>query len=264
MLDLEARRQCGPIGRRMRWPARRMICGARPCTPIASQVCDGLGRASNRTPATTSHHATERRGCTALALPPHRESPSTASPSVRTHDAIEIAADPRSAVPPRARLAVHELRLELIEQHLEVDRAIVHRVAAVIGTRPRGRHRCIAARSAGSWRGNADWPCMAGRAQCACHSLDPHFPEHARFHVKEQVAVIRPPPERVGRHAIGAPRARRHVDGVLADHEIAGVVLEIAPHAVQVDRVRHHRVVDEDDAHALAVVQSQRRRRRRT
>jgi len=45
---------------------------------------------------------------------------------------------------------------------------------------------------------------------------------------------------------------------VLAHHEIAGVVLEIAPHAVEMDRVRHHGVVDEDDAQAFAVGESQR------
>ena len=47
-------------------------------------------------------------------------------------DAIAIAADPRSAVPAKSGLAVHDLRLELIEQHLVADRAIVNGVAAVI------------------------------------------------------------------------------------------------------------------------------------
>ncbi len=36
------------------------------------------------------------------------------------------------------------------------------------------------------------------------------------------------------------------------------VVLDVAPHAVQVNRVRHHRVVDEHDAQALAVGEPQR------
>ena len=36
------------------------------------------------------------------------------------------------------------------------------------------------------------------------------------------------------------------------------LVLEVAPHPVQVDRVRHHRVVDQHDAQALAVVEPQR------
>src|SRR5688572_26666061 len=54
-----------------------------------------------------------------LALGPHDET-------------IAIAADPRAAVPAQAGLAVHQLRLELIEQDVEIDRAIVHRVAAVI------------------------------------------------------------------------------------------------------------------------------------
>jgi hypothetical protein len=40
--------------------------------------------------------------------------------------------------------------------------------------------------------------------------------------------------------------------------EVALLVFQVAPHAVQVDRVRHHRVVDEHDAQALAVVEAQR------
>ena len=92
----------------------------------------------------------------------------------------------------------------------------------------------------------------------------PHFPKHPCFHVEQQMAVIRPPPQGVGGHAIRASCAWRHVDRVLAHMEVALVVLDVAPHAVQVDRMRHHRVVDEHDAQTFAVFQSQRAQRRRT
>ncbi len=82
---------------------------------------------------------------------------------------------------------------------------------------------------------------------------DLHDPEHAGLHVEQHVAVECPAPRRIGRHAKRAPRARRHADRVLAHLELAGFVLEVAPHAMQMDRVLHHRVVDERDANALAV-----------
>ena len=45
---------------------------------------------------------------------------------------------------------------------------------------------------------------------------------------------------------------------VLAHVELPVVVLEVAPHPVQMDRVRHHRVVDQHDPQAFAVGESQR------
>ena len=72
------------------------------------------------------------------------------------------------------------------------------------------------------------------------------------------MAVIGPAAERVGAHAVAAAAARLHDDGVLAHQEFAVRVFELAPHAVQVDRMRHHRVVDQHDAHALAVREAQR------
>src|SRR3546814_15995175 len=62
---------------------------------------------------------------------------------------------------------------------------------------------------------------------------------------------------RSGTHPVTASGARRHVDSVLAHHEVAGLVLEVAPHAVEVDRMRHHRAVDHHDPHALAGVEAQ-------
>src|SRR3546814_5391834 len=57
---------------------------------------------------------------------------------------------------------------------------------------------------------------------------------------------------------IAAHGAGRHADRVLAQVEVAGLVLQVAPQAMQVDRVLHHRVVDQHDAHALAVVEADR------
>ena len=70
--------------------------------------------------------------------------------------------------------------------------------------------------------------------------------------------MVGPAAERVGAHAVAALAARRHVDGVLAHHEISLRILEITPQPVQVDRMRHHGVVHQRDAHALAVVELQR------
>src|SRR3546814_388867 len=106
-------------------------------------------------------------------------------------------------------------------------------------------------RRPGRWPGDGGW-------NRSWHSfLHPHFAEHAGFHVVKQVAVVCPAAERVGTHPVTASGARRHVDSVLAHHEVAGLVLEVAPHAVEVDRMRHHRVVDQHDPHAIAVVEAQ-------
>ena len=84
------------------------------------------------------------------------------------------------------------------------------------------------------------------------------FTEHAHFHVVQQVAVVSPTAKGIGRHAVTAPRAWRHVDGVFAHHEFAVLVFEVAPHAMEVDGVGHHRVVDQYHPDALAVLEAQR------
>ena len=90
--------------------------------------------------------------------------------------------------------------------------------------------------------------------------VDPHFAEHPRFHVKQQMAVVSPPTECIGRDTVGALRARRHVDRVLAHVKPAGIVLEVTPHSVQMDGMGHHRVVHEHDAEAFAVGEANRLR----
>lgn len=58
---------------------------------------------------------------------------------------------------------------------------------------------------------------------------------------------------RIRGHPIAALRAGRHLHRVLAQMELTRLVFDIAPHPVQMDGVRHHRVVDQDDPKALAV-----------
>src|SRR5690606_28825405 len=101
------------------------------------------------------------------------------------------------------------------------------------------------------------WPGDGGWNRSWRSFLHPHFAEHAGFHVVEQVAVVGPAAKGIRSHPVAALGAWWHVDGVLAHHEVAGFILEVAPHAVEVDRVRHHRVVDQHDPHALAVVEAQ-------
>src|SRR5688500_12096383 len=59
----------------------------------------------------------------------------------------------------------------------------------------------------------------------AASFFDPHFPEHSRFHMEQQMTVIRPSAQGVRGHAIRAFRPGRHVHGVLAHVEVALVVL---------------------------------------
>lgn len=69
----------------------------------------------------------------------------------------------------------------------------------------------------------------------ACESgscFHPYFAHHPRFHVVQQMTVIRPAAERIGTHAVGAAGAGRHVDGVLAHLEVAVRIFQIAPHAM--------------------------------
>src|SRR5690606_12578214 len=85
----------------------------------------------------------------------------------------------------------------------------------------------------------AQWPKGADDNGSWRSLLHPHFAEHASFHVVEQVAVIGPAAEGIGSHPVAALGAWRHVDGVFAHHEIARFVLQIAPEAMEVDRMRH-------------------------
>ncbi|MNL62761.1 hypothetical protein D3C87_1868160 [compost metagenome] len=67
--------------------------------------------------------------------------------------------------------------------------------------------------------------------------------------------MVCPEPARVGADPVAEPLRGVERDGVLADLESAVGRLQVAPQAMQVDGVRHHRVVDQHKAHALAVAQ---------
>ena len=86
---------------------------------------------------------------------------------------------------------------------------------------------------------------------------DLNFPEHPRLHVIKEMTVISPTAKRVGGNRIAD--ALRWVDhhGVLAHLKLPVRILNLAPHAVQVNRVSHHRVVHERDTQSLAEVEAQ-------
>lgn len=50
--------------------------------------------------------------------------------------------------------------------------------------------------------------------------------------------------------------SRSAVSGVFAHHELAALIFEVAPHAVQMDRVGHHRVVDQHHPNPLAIFEA--------
>ena len=70
--------------------------------------------------------------------------------------------------------------------------------------------------------------------------------------------MVGPATQCIGSHSITAFGTWRHVDGVFTNHEVAVRILQITPHAVKVDGVSHHGVVDQRDADTLAVLKAQR------
>src|SRR6516225_10919653 len=72
------------------------------------------------------------------------------------------------------------------------------------------------------------------------------------------MAVIGPAPGLVGRDEITETLPGLDVDRVLVGAVFAVPVLELAPEAMQMDRVLHHRVVDQHEAHPLAALQDNR------
>src|SRR5690625_5740180 len=75
--------------------------------------------------------------------------------------------------------------------------------------------------------------------------------------MEKQMAMIRPAPKRISSHPIAAFRSGGHIHGVLAQVEIALLILQIAPHPVQMNRMRHHGVVYQHDPHTLAIIEAQ-------
>src|SRR6516165_6618727 len=72
------------------------------------------------------------------------------------------------------------------------------------------------------------------------------------------MAVIGPASGFVGRDEITETFPGLDVDRVLVGPVFAVPVLELAPEAMQMDRVLHHRVVDQHEAHPLAALQDYR------
>jgi len=87
---------------------------------------------------------------------------------------------------------------------------------------------------------------------------DDYFAEHARLHVIEEVAVIGPTAECIGGDRVAQALCRLNRQRMLTHLEFSLLIQQFTPHSVQMDRVRHHRVVHERDAQALAVVEAQR------
>ena len=81
---------------------------------------------------------------------------------------------------------------------------------------------------------------------------------HAGMHVEKQVTVKRPITHMVSSDVKGQLIARFDVDGMLARFVIAFVDDEIEEHAVEVDRMGHHRVVDERDPQPFAFMENNR------
>ena len=70
--------------------------------------------------------------------------------------------------------------------------------------------------------------------------------------------MIGPAARAVGGDEIAQPLARLDVDRVLVGAVFAVPVFELAPQAVQMDRMLHHRVVDQHEAHPLAALEHDR------
>ncbi len=79
--------------------------------------------------------------------------------------------------------------------------------------------------------------------------------EHPRFHVEKKMAMKGPASRCVGANGDGDPLSGLDDDGVLARQVVARTVLKVHPHAVQMQGMFHHRVVDEGEAHALAIAE---------
>src|SRR5215471_9348000 len=81
-----------------------------------------------------------------------------------------------------------------------------------------------------------------------------HLAKHPRLHVVKEMAVKGPAAGRVGGDEITQSFAWFDVDRVLVGTVFAVPVLQLAPESVQMDRVLHHRVVDQHEAHPIAAL----------
>ena len=70
--------------------------------------------------------------------------------------------------------------------------------------------------------------------------------------------MIGPAPGLVGRDKITEALARLDIDRMLVGTVFAVPVLELAPEPMQMDRMFHHRVIDEHEAHAFVALEDNR------
>ena len=93
---------------------------------------------------------------------------------------------------------------------------------------------------------------ITARSTCGIRK-NRHNLHHARHHVVEKVTVERPVTHMVGRDIKRDFLCWFYVHRMLARTMIAAAIHQIEEHAVQVDRVGHHGVVDERHADALTL-----------
>ncbi len=60
-----------------------------------------------------------------------------------------------------------------------------------------------------------------------------------------------PSPGRVRAHQITHPLRRLDGDGVLVRRELSVPILQLTPQPMQMNRMVHHRVIDQNEAHPL-------------
>src|SRR5215813_11293932 len=82
-----------------------------------------------------------------------------------------------------------------------------------------------------------------------------YLAEHPRLHVVEEMAVKGPAPGLVGGDEVTEALARLDIDRVLVGAVFAVPVLQLAPQPVQMDRVLHHRVVDQREPDPVAALE---------
>src|SRR3546814_5108147 len=83
--------------------------------------------------------------------------------------------------------------------------------------------------------------------------------ELPRVHVGQQMAMESPVARRIGGQVEADLAARQHIDGVLARIAAGMAVHHLEEMAVKMDRMGHHRVVDENDERAFVAFEAYRR-----
>src|SRR6266481_5815241 len=69
------------------------------------------------------------------------------------------------------------------------------------------------------------------------------------------MAVIRPSARRIGADKVAQPLTPFDIERVLVRTKLAVAIFELAPQPVQMNRMLHHRVVDQNEPHSLSELQ---------